>query len=59
VIPRNHRVEAALSAAESGDLSLFNDLLQVVTHPFDLSEENAQYREPSPDDAGYRTYCGT
>jgi uncharacterized protein YdiU (UPF0061 family) len=59
VIPRNHRVEAALSAAEGGDLSLFNELLQVVTHPFDLSEENAHYREPSPDDASYRTFCGT
>ena len=59
VIPRNHRVEAALSAAEGGDLSLFEQLLEVVTHPFELTSSNAPYREPSPDDENYRTYCGT
>ncbi len=58
-IPRNHRVEAALTAAEGGDLSLFERLLEVVTHPFELADENAEYREPSPDDAVYRTFCGT
>jgi len=59
VIPRNHRVEAALSAAESGDVLLFDQLLNVVTNPFELSESNAHYREPPADDRGYRTFCGT
>lgn len=59
VIPRNHQVEAALSAAEQGDLSLFEQLLEVLSYPFELTSENAPYREPSPDDGNYRTYCGT
>ena len=35
-IPRNHRVEAALTAAsEQGDMTPFNTLLALVQDPFD------------------------
>ena len=62
VIPRNHRVESALAAAEErGDLGPFRELLSVVARPFDLSPEHAMYAEPAPKEFAefYCTYCGT
>lgn len=60
VIPRNHRVEEALSAAEvHNDYSYFQRLLTVLSSPFQLCKSDFEYREPSPEDAGYQTFCGT
>jgi uncharacterized protein YdiU (UPF0061 family) len=60
VIPRNHRVEAALTGAEQqGDLAPFEDLLAVVASPYQLAAERQQYAEPPTDECGYRTFCGT
>ncbi len=60
-IPRNHKVEEALEAAEnSGDLSAFRRLLSAVTQPFDPRPGYASYAEPAPPEFGpYRTFCGT
>ena len=59
VIPRNHRVEEALTAAEAqDDLTVMHRLVEVLSTPFSLSADSAAYREPAPDD-NYRTYCGT
>lgn len=61
VIPRNHQVEAALSAAvESGDLGPFERLLAVLQTPFEETDANAAYRAPAPPAAvPYQTFCGT
>ncbi|MBI1347988.1 YdiU family protein [bacterium] len=60
VIPRNHRVEEALQAAEDhADLSRLERLLDVLSAPFETRDEMAGYREPLPDDGTYRTFCGT
>ena len=60
IIPRNHRVEEALSAAElSDDLSVLNRLLDALANPYETRSGFEAYREPSVDDANYRTYCGT
>ena len=62
VIPRNHRVEEALSAASrTDDLGVFDDLLAALRRPFDESDAQAYYAEPaSPEStAEYRTFCGT
>ena len=60
VIPRNHRVEEALTAAVAGDLTLVYRLLDVVTKPFDETGTNEPYRsEPEISDVPYRTFCGT
>lgn len=60
IIPRNHRVEAALSAAEvQDDLSVLHRLLAALSSPYETREEFADYRDPSPDDSQYRTFCGT
>jgi uncharacterized protein YdiU (UPF0061 family) len=59
VIPRNHRVEAALHAAESGDLSLFHQLLAVLAAPYDEPTDPNFTLPPSADSPKYVTYCGT
>ena len=60
IIPRNHRVEEALSAAVAGDLSVMHRLLDVLAKPFDETEANKPYRRgPEPGGAPYRTFCGT
>ncbi|MBC2681788.1 protein adenylyltransferase SelO [Corynebacterium anserum] len=68
-IPRNHLVEEALSAAESGEMEAFHKLLKAVTEPCETpgqirsgvdKEKESKYRETAPKtDAPYITYCGT
>ncbi len=59
-IPRNHLVEEALAAATTGDLHPLQQLLRVVTTPFDQQPGRERYAEPAPLDFGaYRTFCGT
>jgi uncharacterized protein YdiU (UPF0061 family) len=59
-IPRNHLVEAALSAATVGDMAPITELVDVVRHPFDERPGLERYAVPAPDSAGpYVTYCGT
>ena len=60
VIPRNHRVEEALAAAEDqNDLSMLLRLLDVLANPYDAGADAGIYQEPSADDCGYQTFCGT
>ncbi len=59
-IPRNHLVEAALTAATAGDLEPFRRLLDVLARPFDLRPGLEEYAAPAPETFGdYRTFCGT
>ena len=60
-IPRNHRVEEALTAAiELDDLSPFKTLLEVLRRPFDDQPEYLSYTDPpGPEGRFYRTFCGT
>jgi uncharacterized protein YdiU (UPF0061 family) len=57
-IPRNHRVEEALSAAvERGDYAPFETLLNILSRPFDDQPEFADFAEPAPEGSGrYRTF---
>ena len=58
-IPRNHRVEAALSAAvDDDDYGPFEELLTVLSRPFEERREFAAYAEPPPQEQqrNYRTY---
>ncbi|CAM4016022.1 protein adenylyltransferase SelO [Mesobacillus zeae] len=60
VIPRNHRVDAALKAAvEKGDYSVMQRLLDVLAKPYAHSAEQAEYAAPSASEIPYRTFCGT
>jgi len=61
-IPRNHRVEAALSAAiEHDDYAPFEELLAVLAKPFEERPECSGYADPPSEDErrDYRTFCGT
>ena len=60
-IPRNHKVEEALTAAvEDQALEPFKALLDVLERPFDERENLDAYASPAPADFGrYRTFCGT
>lgn len=59
-IPRNHRVQAALDAAEAGDYNPFHTLLEVVQHPFDAQPERSEYAQPPrPWERVLQTFCGT
>ncbi|MGN6730855.1 MAG: protein adenylyltransferase SelO [Candidatus Binatia bacterium] len=57
-IPRNHRVEEALSAAvEQTDFGPFDTLLKILSHPFEDQPEFAAFAEAPPEGQGrYRTY---
>jgi serine/tyrosine/threonine adenylyltransferase len=57
-IPRNYRVEAALTAAiEHEDFAPFEELLVVLARPFEERREFAAYAEPPPEgQRDYRTY---
>ena len=58
-IPRNHKVEEALSAAsEHGDLNPMKRLLTVLAEPYDHTQDLPEFSEPS-DSSGYQTFCGT
>jgi uncharacterized protein YdiU (UPF0061 family) len=60
VIPRNHMVEEALTAAsEEGDMEKFHALLHAVTRPFAASLDK-NFMRPAPDGSPpYQTFCGT
>ncbi len=60
IIPRNHRVEAALEAAVQGDYSVMARLLTVLSSPYAHSSEQTDYSTlPEPSAYPYRTFCGT
>ncbi len=60
IIPRNHRVEEALSAAQDhNDLSLLRRLLAQLASPYELSADSEPYQTPPTDESQYRTFCGT
>ena len=60
-IPRNHLVEAALDAANSRqDFRPFEDLLAVISRPYDERPELERYSAPGrPEELVLQTFCGT
>ena len=61
VIPRNHRVEAALNAAvQREDFAPMATLLTVLSTPFTVKPAHAEYSTPpAPSERVYQTFCGT
>ena len=61
VIPRNHRVEAALDAAvDQEDYSVMERLLDILSSPYAHTAEQEEYcKPPEHSNQPYRTYCGT
>jgi uncharacterized protein YdiU (UPF0061 family) len=59
-IPRNHRIEAAINAANSGQYEQFHELVQVLSHPYDEQPSFAAYaKPPTPEEEVLQTFCGT
>jgi uncharacterized protein YdiU (UPF0061 family) len=60
-IPRNHRVQAVISAAEErSDYAKLDELLTVLATPYDDQPDFAAYAEPpQPDEIVRQTFCGT
>tara|TARA_B100001059_G_C17834601_1_gene587060 strand:- start:2783 stop:4237 length:1455 start_codon:yes stop_codon:yes gene_type:complete len=59
-IPRNHKVEEALLAADIGDMSKFLSLCEVVKKPYVENTNFEEFTKPAPaTDRIYKTYCGT
>ncbi len=60
VVPRNHIVEAALTAALGGDFRPFEALLDATAKPFEDRPGFEQYAVPPAQvDPSYQTFCGT
>jgi uncharacterized protein YdiU (UPF0061 family) len=60
VIPRNHKVEEALRAAEDLRFEELTRLVEAVARPFaDITPELQPYMQPSDSSRPYRTFCGT
>jgi uncharacterized protein YdiU (UPF0061 family) len=60
-IPRNHRVEAVIRAAvDEDDFGPFEELVTVLSRPYDEQPEFAEYaRPPLEDQRVLQTFCGT
>jgi uncharacterized protein YdiU (UPF0061 family) len=60
-IPRNHRVEAVLAAAtERADFGPFEEMLQVLSRPYDEQPGRESYLAPPlPSERVLQTFCGT
>lgn len=61
-VPRNHLVEGALKAAvETGQMTPFKLLLDIVKSPFEPKDGLEAYAQPASAafGAGYKTFCGT
>ena len=60
VIARNHRIEAVIKAANSGDYGPFIEIGRILAQPFNLASNDSVYaKAPKPDEEVQRTFCGT
>ena len=59
-IPRNHRIEEAIVAAQEGDLLPFERMLEGLASPFEDDPRFADLEDaPAPDEVVRQTFCGT
>ena len=60
IIPRNHKIEEALEAANNNDLTLVKQLIKILKKPYENSKEVSKYQSPAPiNSKKYQTFCGT
>ena len=58
VIPRNHKVEEALEAANDNNLKPMYDLLSILKKPYTKQTNIEKFQTPSKN-KNYQTFCGT
>ena len=59
VIPRNHKVEEALEAAEKKNLKPISQLIEILKDPYNKKNDIFDYQTPSNSNEKYQTFCGT
>ena len=60
IIPRNHKIEEALTLANQGDLTLFNRLIKILSNPYKINKSDLEFMSSPPHgDRQYQTFCGT
>ena len=59
VIPRNHKIEEALEAAEQNNSKPMNKILEILNKPYNEQNDIADYQSPSILNEKYQTFCGT
>ena len=59
VIPRNHKVEEALEAAEKNNFKPITRLVEILKDPYSQQKNIIDYQIPSKSDKKYQTFCGT
>jgi uncharacterized protein YdiU (UPF0061 family) len=57
IIPRNHQIAQAITAAETGDFTPFHTLTEALETPF--APHPTYQAAPAPDEQVYATFCGT
>ncbi len=59
-VPRNHRIEEAITAGNEGNFEPFHRLNRVLQQPFTEQAEFSAYEvAPAPDEVVHATFCGT
>jgi len=59
VIPRNHKIEEALSKANDGNYDVMNELIKILCKPYTDQKDISNYQLPSYSNDDYKTFCGT
>ena len=59
VIPRNHKVEEALEAAEQNNLKPIYEILEILNKPYTQQKNIESYQYPLISNKKYQTFCGT
>ena len=59
VIPRNHKVEEVLDAANNSNFKPVIQLIEVLKNPYNKKKGVFEYQVPSTLKEKYQTFCGT
>ena len=59
VIPRNHLVELALENSKNGNYDEYNNLIKLVSSPYNYQSKYEFQMIPKGYDDSYKTFCGT
>ncbi len=59
VIPRNHKVEEVIDAANQNDFQPLKKLIDILSKPYLQNQKIIEYQLPSDQKEKYQTFCGT
>ena len=59
VIPRNYLVESALDNSKNGNYDECNNLIELISNPYNYQSRHKFQTNPQGYDDSYKTFCGT